>query len=690
MTNYMKTTYCSLFILLSISVFGQADQFDMEVVGSNEMLTNPWELIYGPDDMLWITERHIGKVVKVDPSLENPSRIELLTIPDLNPADVGGQSGLLGMALHPDLGKGQGNDFVYLAYTYGEPRQLKIVRYTYETNSLIEPMEVISGLPATTSHNSGRLIIGPDLKLYYTIGDQGPNQYRYTCNETLSQYLPTQSEIDSKDYSNYPGKVLRINLDGSIPDDNPILSEVQSHIFTYGHRNAQGLVFSSSGKLYSDEHGPKSDDEINLLIGGKNYGWPHVAGYQDDQAYDYCKYFTLQDCDNTDYDRLICPEGVDSDTESSWSHPDFMEPIQTMYTVSNDYDFGGGSCGSSFICWPTIAPSSIDFYEGDEISGWNNSLIVTSMKMGRIFRYKLSEDGTSIVGEPLEYFNTQNRYRDIALSTDGKTCYIITDNSGSTISLSGDVTSNLHNKGSILKYELAGPKLILRLKNRRGRPITGAIATLGEKKATSNSQGEIVLEVDGLVSTTLELTIEHEEYFEHMESITVEDGLVELDIAMTRNKANVTFLVTQEGFQLQNALVKLNDEEDLSDEAGRVVFLDKEARKQYNYVVDISGREAISESFLLGGDTTIAVSMVDILLNTNPDHLFRIYPNPTSASFKIDLGGITEARVRIYDLIGSLVYDETATDQHITLPRGIYLVKVVSANREFFRKLIVQ
>ncbi|MEQ8239635.1 MAG: PQQ-dependent sugar dehydrogenase [Cyclobacteriaceae bacterium] len=674
-----------------MSVFGQADQFDMEVVGSAEMLTNPWEVIYGPDDMLWITERQIGKVVKVDPSSENPSRIELLTIPDLNPADIGGQCGLLGMALHPNLGKGQGNDFVYLAYTYGEPRQLKIVRYTYETNTLIEPIEVISGLPAATSHNSGRLIIGPDLKLYYTIGDQGANQYRYTCNETLSQHLPTQTEIDSKDYSNYPGKVLRINLDGSIPDDNPILNGVQSHVFTYGHRNAQGLVFSSSGMLYSDEHGPKSDDEINLLIGGKNYGWPHVAGYQDDQAYDYCKYFTLQDCENSDYDRLICPAGVDSDAESSWSHPDFMEPIQTMYTVPNDYDFGGGSCGSSNICWPTIAPSSIDFYEGNEISGWDNSLIVTSMKVGRIFRYKLSDDGTSIVGEPMEYFNTQNRYRDIALSPNGKTFYIITDNDGSTIGLSGAVTSNLHNKGSILKFELAGPKLIVRLKDRRGRPINGALATLGEMTSTSNSQGTVEFEVEDLVSTSMDLIIEHVEYFKHVESITVENNDVELDIVMIENKANVTFLVTQEGVQLQNALVKLNQEEALTDATGKVVFLDKEARKQYNYLVELSGREAISESFLLGGDTTITISMVDILLTVNPADFFLIYPNPAEETLYVE-GVNSYSDIMLINIQGKVLRQFKAPGSSFSisvgdLNSGMYFLQVEGRKmRSFLRR----
>src|SRR3954469_18817856 len=74
-------------------------------------------------------------------------------------------------------------------------------------------------------------------------------------------------------------------MDGSIPSDNPVIAGVRSHVYSYGHRNPQGLVFGPDGKLYESEHGPNTDDEINLIRAGGNYGWPYVAGYRDDQSY---------------------------------------------------------------------------------------------------------------------------------------------------------------------------------------------------------------------------------------------------------------------------------------------------------------------------------------------------------------------------------------------------------------------
>ena len=84
--------------------------------------------------------------------------------------------------------------------------------------------------------------------------------------------------------------MLRLNLDGSIPSDNPMIGGVRSHIYSYGHRNPQGLVFAPDGKLYESEHGPNTDDEVNLIRAGGNYGWPHVAGYRDDQSYAYANW----------------------------------------------------------------------------------------------------------------------------------------------------------------------------------------------------------------------------------------------------------------------------------------------------------------------------------------------------------------------------------------------------------------
>src|SRR5262249_8455561 len=155
------------------------------------------------------------------------------------------------------------NDYVYAAYTYldrikgpnpafPDPRNpyhflyLKIVRLSYDraTGKLSNPVNLITGLPAGNDHVSGRLKIGPDRRLYFTIGDQGHDQLGNFCLPIEAQRLPTQEEVNKKDYAAYVGKSLRLNLDGSIPSDNPKLAGVVSHVYTYGHRNMQGIDFA--------------------------------------------------------------------------------------------------------------------------------------------------------------------------------------------------------------------------------------------------------------------------------------------------------------------------------------------------------------------------------------------------------------------------------------------------------------
>jgi PQQ-dependent dehydrogenase (s-GDH family) len=287
-------------VLLSLIATGcttaiqpQQEAFALRVMATE--LAHPWEIVVGPDGYLWITERTGHRVTRVNPA--DGSTQVAVTIEEVHvssPRDSR-QDGLLGMALHPELLLETGNDYVYVAYTYdldpGEAveRRVKIRRYTYDAagQTLGEPLDLLTDLPGSTDHNSGRLVFGQDQKLYYTIGEQGNNQFQRFCLPILAQELPTAADISASDWSRYPGKVLRLNLDGSIPPDNPTLAGVQSHVYTYGHRNIQGLVAGPGGQLYGAEHGPKTDDEINLLEAGRNYGWPHVAGYQDDQAYSY-------------------------------------------------------------------------------------------------------------------------------------------------------------------------------------------------------------------------------------------------------------------------------------------------------------------------------------------------------------------------------------------------------------------
>lgn len=439
-----------------------SESFEERVVATG--LEFPWEITWGPDDHLWVTERSGKRVTRVNP--EDGSTSVALTIEEVL---VGPQhEGVLGMALHPELLQGTGNDYVYVAYTYNIgtdeaeniERRLKLVRYSYDAASetLAEPSELLSDLPANNDHNAGRLVFGPDDKLYFATGDQGHNQTGNFLLPIQAQDLPSAEQVASEDWSLYVGKVLRLNPDGSIPDDNPEFGGVRSHIYTVGHRNPQGLAFGPDGTLYSSEQGPKTDDEVNILISGGNYGWPEIAGYQDDSAYVYGNWSEATNPPaDFSYSDYVIPEIVPQQRESDWDVEN-IAPIQTFFTVENAFDFAA-TCG--FICWPTIAPPSIAHYSAGDtgIAAWHNSLLITSLKHGALYRLPLSDDGQSAEGEPLLYFDSANRYRDHAVSPDGRTIYITTDNEGLTADpTEGSLgfTPELENPGAILAFTYSG------------------------------------------------------------------------------------------------------------------------------------------------------------------------------------------------------------------------------------------
>ncbi|HYP77788.1 MAG TPA: PQQ-dependent sugar dehydrogenase, partial [Polyangiaceae bacterium] len=254
----------------------------------------------------------------------------------------------------------------------------------------------------------------------------------------------------------YQGKILRINLDGSIPNDNPELNGVRSHIFSFGHRNAQGIAFVPSGALFSDEQGPKSDDELNRIEAGKNYGWPYVAGFKDDQAYVYGNWSAAPQCEQLPYNDYTLPASVPQQTETAWSDPNFMPPLLTFYTVEANFKFQDPKCGGSAnMCWPTIAPSSLEFYSAGRraLSGWTDSLLITALKTGTVYRVPLAVDGKNVGSEVTPLFKTTNRYRDLTVNPDGQTFYVITDNQGPTKSVDGGATNALENRGSVLEFK---------------------------------------------------------------------------------------------------------------------------------------------------------------------------------------------------------------------------------------------
>ena len=428
------------------------EHFTMRVVAGG--LGNPWEITWGPDGYLWVTERSAFRVTRINPA--NGSTHTALTIDDAYQSVV--QDGLLGLALHPDLLAGRGRDYVYVAYTHdvdpgpGVMRNLRVRRYTYDQSSqrLTAPIDVIDGLPAGDDHGGGRLRVGPDGKLYLTRGDHGSNWLANACNVTRSQELPTMDEVRARDWSKYQGKILRLNLDGSIPGDNPVLNGTRSHIYTYGHRNPQGLVFAPNGLLYSAEHGPSTDDELNVITAGGNYGWPLVAGYQDDRDYTYANWAASspEPCKTLKFSSLAIPASVPQTAESSFTGA-LVAPIVTFFTVPEGYD--RSKSGTA-----TIAPSGLDLYTSKAIPGWANSLIVTGMRTGAIYRVKLSRDGRQVEGAPFEYFKAATRYRDLAISPDGLRIFASTDDHGPTMGDRGQTAGVLTNPGAVLEFSYVG------------------------------------------------------------------------------------------------------------------------------------------------------------------------------------------------------------------------------------------
>lgn len=210
----------------------------------------PWALDFLPDGSIIFTER-AGRIRLIDEKeglLPDP----LLTIDEVAHR---GEGGLLGIVLHPDFVQ---NSFVYVYYTYQNGAVLanRVVRFRKHDNNLSDKEIIIDNIPGASIHNGGRIKFGPDGHLYITTGDAN--------NPDLAQ-----------DENSLAGKILRLKDDGTIPADNPF---PDSPVYSFGHRNPQGLVWDGQGVLWATEHGPRANDELNLIEPGKNYGWPIVQG----------------------------------------------------------------------------------------------------------------------------------------------------------------------------------------------------------------------------------------------------------------------------------------------------------------------------------------------------------------------------------------------------------------------------
>ncbi len=309
----------------------------------------PWEIQLSPDNKLWVTERY-GMVSRIDP--ESGQQDTLL---DLSGVVYQSQeSGLLGMVLHPDF---EDTAHVFMVYTYlaGNDIKERLVRYTFDGSTLTDEQILLDDIRGFTTHDGSRLIITPDRKLLMTTGD-------------------AQVQPSAQDLSDLSGKLLRLNLDGSIPADNPIPG---SYIYSWGHRNAQGLYLGPNGILYSSEHGPTTDDEFNIIYAKRNYGWPTVHGF----------------CDSP-------PE------QAFCSDSNVVEPL---------------------VNWtPTIAPSDIVYYDHPAIPEWRGSILMTVLKDKQLIQLQLNEAGDQVTGQVEMFTDFWGRLRDICVDKNG-TVYLATN-----------------------------------------------------------------------------------------------------------------------------------------------------------------------------------------------------------------------------------------------------------------------
>ena len=218
---------------------------------------------------------------------------------------------------------------------------------------------LLQDISANVYHNGSRLVITPDLKLFVSTGDAG-----------ITEAPQNPAHLS--------GKILRMNLGGTIPNDNPISG---SPVWSIGHRNPQGMVYAN-GKLYCSSHGGNIEDEINLLRAGRNYGWPNVEG----------------PCDT----------------------PGEITFCNANSVVPPIFSSGG-------VTW---AFCGLDYYNNDAYPRWKNNLLMVSLKNQTLYSFQLSADGSTITGPPTQYFVNQfGRLRDIAISPAGKV-YICTSYGG--------------------------------------------------------------------------------------------------------------------------------------------------------------------------------------------------------------------------------------------------------------------
>ncbi len=310
-------------------------------------LNVPWDIAFAPDGRMFVTERG-GTVLVFASAAPGAAHLSTTAIPQVV---QNGESGLLGLALDPDFAA---NGSLYLCATRNDGgTQNEILRYRADGNALALDAVLVRGMRAAGNHDGCRLRFGPDGKLWATMGEAG--------NTALAQ-----------DPNSLNGKILRLNADGSVPTDNPILPGARARTIAYstGHRNPQGIDFQpGTGTVFDVEHGPDSDDEVNVIRPGANYGWPTVL-------------------------------------QTGGAARGFVDPVWSSGSV-------------------TLATSGGAFVSGPAWGAWSGSLFVATLKDTSLRRLAVS--GTSVVSAEILYRGKYGRLRAVVRGPDGA-LYVTTSN----------------------------------------------------------------------------------------------------------------------------------------------------------------------------------------------------------------------------------------------------------------------
>lgn len=323
-----------------------------------DSLKNPWAIAWLPDGRMLITER-AGEILVFR---NNKFTGEKLS--GLPAVKNKGQGGLMDLVIHPQYNK---NGWLYITYSkpVGDKITTAMMRFKLKGNQVVEKQEIFEAKPYVTAdyHFGSRIVFDDKGMLFLSVGERG-----------------TQPKVQELD--NDHGKIHRLYDDGKIPQDNPFVKTKGAHgsIWTYGHRNPQGMVFDfATHRLWAMEHGPKGGDELNLIEKGNNYGWPKTSY-------------------GINYDGSI------------------LTKFKQMEGVTDPVHY-----------WvPSIGPCGMTLVTSDKYPEWKNNLLVTSLAFQHIARVEM--DGDKYVKEE-KLLNNTGRFRDVKQGPDGF-LYAVTEGPG--------------------------------------------------------------------------------------------------------------------------------------------------------------------------------------------------------------------------------------------------------------------